>query len=135
MWAHFRIWKKLKHLFLGVSKSDLIKTRTDRKVLAQSFFSTTGFWARLKFFSKNLIWMFSNFRSKIKKYVLPDFLHIFSCDTLTIGLHNGTNVNYPPWTVAEKKKFLAVKPHIWKLDFEVFEHLCSYFCTRSLNFG
>jgi hypothetical protein len=55
--------------------------------------------------------MLSNFRSKIKKYVLPDFLYIFSSDTLTIGLHNGTNVNYPPWTVAEKKKFLAVKPN------------------------
>ncbi len=34
-----------------------------------------------------------------------------------------------------RKKFLAVKPHIWKLDFAVFEDFCSYSCTKSLYFS
>jgi hypothetical protein len=65
-----------------------------------------------------------NFRSKNKKCTTPDFFHILSSDTLISGHHNDTNIGYPLGTVAEKKKFLAMKPHF-----------CLNFCTKSLYIG
>jgi hypothetical protein len=79
--------------------------------------------------------MSSDLRSKNKKSITPDFFHINVGETLISGLHNDTNIGYRFWTVAVKKNFFAVKPHILKLDFVVFEHFLSYFCTKSLDFG
>jgi hypothetical protein len=56
--------------------------------------------------------MLFNFRSKNKKCIIPDFLHIFSCDTLISGLDNDTNIGYPLGTVAKKKKFSRETPYL-----------------------
>ncbi len=79
--------------------------------------------------------MSSDLRSKNKKNITPDFIHINVGETLISGLQNDSNIGYWFWTIAEKKIFLTVKPHFWKLNFVVFEHFLSYVCTKSLDFG
>ncbi len=102
IWTPFRI-KKIKLLFLSNSKSDLIQTWTNRKVLVHSFFWTLGFLARLKKFRESLISMSSNFMSPIGQSCKPGLSHIVISKTTMGFLYNHTNIGNPFQSLAQKK--------------------------------
>ncbi len=81
----FKIKKKFKHLFLSVSKSDLIQTWTDRKILAQSFFQRQGFGHGQKFPEKFQFECRLTLGQKIKKVSLPIFFILLSVKLLLVA--------------------------------------------------